>query len=81
MYAYDALVATLYYVYNYVAEKKNQDCVGIKPGHSDSIPANKRRSSNVGTMLNQRRRRWVNVVLTLGERLVLAGMPTYHVIS
>ena len=39
-----------------------------------TIPANPRRSPNVGTMLGQRRRRWANIVPTLGEHLVFAGI-------
>ena len=35
-------------------------------------PANTSRSPNVGTMLGQRRRRWLNIVPTLGGRLVFA---------
>ena len=38
------------------------------------IPENTRRLANVGTVLGQRRGRWANIVLTLAERLVLAGM-------
>ena len=38
------------------------------------FPANTRRSANVGTMLGQRRRRWSNIVPTLAERLVFAGL-------
>ena len=38
------------------------------------IPANTRRSANVGLMLGQRRRRWPNIKPTLAERLVFAGM-------
>ena len=33
-----------------------------------------RRAANVGTMLGQRRRRWTNIVLTLGECPVVTGM-------
>ena len=40
----------------------------------DAIPANTKRSANVGTMLGQRRRRWDNFVPTLAERFVFAGM-------
>ena len=38
-----------------------------------SLPANMKRSANVGTMLGQRRRRWANIVPSLAERLVFAG--------
>ena len=38
------------------------------------ILANMRRSPNDGTMLGHRLQRWPNIVLALGERLVLAGM-------
>ena len=37
-------------------------------------PTNTRRSPNVGTMLDQRRRRWSNIVPTLGERLLFAAL-------
>ena len=39
----------------------------------DGDPANTRRSSKVCTMLDQRRRRWANIVQTLGNRIVFAG--------
>ena len=39
------------------------------------MPANTKRSPNVGTMLAHRLRHWPNIVPTLGERLVFAGMP------
>ena len=38
------------------------------------MPANTRRSPNVGTMLANRLRRWPNIVPALGERLVFAGI-------
>ena len=38
------------------------------------IPANMRRSRNVGTMLGQRRRRWPSIVPTLCERFMFADM-------
>ena len=42
--------------------------------HSQALlPENTRRSSNVGTMLGQRRSRWANIAPTLSERLVFAG--------
>ena len=34
-----------------------------------------RRSPNVGSMLVHRLRRWPNIVPTLGESLMFAGMP------
>ena len=37
------------------------------------VKPNTKRSPNVGIMLVQRRRRWTNIVLTLGERLGFAG--------
>ena len=40
--------------------------------------ANTRHSPDVGTMLSQRRRRWVNIVTTLGERFVFAGLCSQH---
>ena len=45
------------------------------------IPANTRRLPNVGTMLDQRRRRWANVVLTLGECFVFVGYLVYYYTS
>ena len=36
-------------------------------------PANLRRLPKVGSMLGQRRRRWANIDLTLGDRLHVAG--------
>ena len=41
---------------------------------SESIPTNKSHWPNVWTMLGQRRRRWTNIVHTLGQWLVFAGM-------
>ena len=38
------------------------------------IPANTRRSPNLGTMLGQSRRQRASIVPTLGERLVFAGI-------
>ena len=38
-----------------------------------SLPANTRRSPNVGTMLGHLRRPWVKIVSTSGESLVFAG--------
>ena len=49
-----------------------------------SIPANTKRSAYVGTMLDQRRRRCANIVPTLGERFVFAGIlieTAYHSMS
>ena len=49
-----------------------------------SIPAKTKRSAYVGTMLDQRRRRWANIVPTLGERFVFAGIlieTAYHFMS
>ena len=43
--------------------------------HASVTPANTRRSANVGTLLDQRRRQWANIVSTLAERLV------YHATS
>ena len=40
------------------------------------IPANTRRSPNVGLLLAHRLRRWPNINPTLGERLVFAGIFT-----
>ena len=37
------------------------------------------RSSNVGSMLGQRRRRWANIEPILGERLVFSGSPAEHI--
>ena len=36
-------------------------------------PANTKRSSNVVSMLGQRRKQWRNIETTLGERLVFCG--------
>ena len=43
-------------------------------------PANSRRSPNVGSVLDQRRRRTADIEPALGKRLVFAGCPTvtYH---
>ena len=38
-------------------------------------PANTRRSPNASTMMDQRRKRWANVVPTLGECFLFAGKP------
>ena len=42
-------------------------------GLSWACPGNTRRSSNVGLSLAHRLRRWPNISLTLGQRLVFAG--------
>ena len=39
----------------------------------DSVPGHTRRSPSVGKMFAQRRRRWANIVPSLGERFVFAG--------
>ena len=45
----------------------------------DDMTAPGRRQPNAGGMLNQRRRRWSNITLALGERLVFAGVgPDGH---
>ena len=44
-------------------------------------PANTRHPPNVGTMLGQSRRRWANIVPTLGGCLVFAGDPVVDVPS
>ena len=52
-------------------------CFSAHHGHitteGSRVPANTRRSPNVGTMLDQRRRRWSNIVPTLGECFRFAG--------
>ena len=40
---------------------------------ASSSPVNTRRLPNVGFMLGQRRRRWTNLKLTLGQRVMFAG--------
>ena len=40
----------------------------------DNIPANTGHSPNAVSMLGQRRRRWANIEITLGECPVFAGM-------
>ena len=45
----------------------------IQRASNNSVRDSTRHSHNVGTMLAQRRRRWPNIVPTLGERLVSAG--------
>ena len=42
------------------------------------IPANTRRSPNVGTLSAHRLLRWPNIVPTLGERLMFAGITCSH---
>ena len=42
----------------------------MRPRHIYAYPANARQSTNVGTMLGQRRRRWANIVPALGESLI-----------
>ena len=54
------------------------------PGHLSppqaltAIPANTRRSPDVGTMLGQRRRRWPLVVTALGDLFVFARMQQHQ---
>ena len=45
-------------------------CATAHPSRTSA--ANTSRSPNIGLMLSQRRRRWLNISPTLGERLVLA---------
>ena len=42
-----------------------------------TVQAKTRRSANAGTMLGQRQSRWSNIVPTLVERLVFAGILVF----
>ena len=46
----------------------------------NDFSANMRQSPNVVSLLGQRRRRWTNIEMTLGECLVFAGISN-HVVS
>ena len=56
---YSGLATSIIYMVTY--------CNTLAASSGTLYPANTRRSPNVGTMLGQRRRRWTNIVPTLGE--------------
>ena len=54
------------------------NCIACLEKTGSYIPANRKHSHKVGSMLAHRLRRWSNIEPTLGECLVFAGMPCLY---